>query len=244
MADLAGAYADARRRLGELLAGLDEAALGRQVPACPAWTVRDLLAHLTGVAADAVGGTYFPAADQAWNDPGLAVARDEWTTAQVRSRRNRAVAALAAEWARWAAALEPMLAGTVPPPPGSPDWLLSAPVADLAVHLHDVRGALRLPGDRDAPATRLGLRIYAQWLGRRLGQAGRPALQLRAGGRTWIEGSGPPAADLAADAFELFRTLSGRRSLDQIRALAWDGDPEPYLDLISPYPLPESPLAE
>jgi uncharacterized protein (TIGR03083 family) len=244
MADLAGAYADARRRLGELLAGLDEAALGTQVPACPAWTVGDLLAHLAGVAAAAVGGTYFPDAPQAWNDAGLAAARDQWTAAQVRSRRDRPATALAAEWARWAAALEPMLAGIVPPPPGSPDWLLSAPVADLAAHLHDVRGALRLPGDRDAPATELGLRIYARWLGRRLDQAGRPALRLRAGGRTWVEGSGPPAADLAADAFELFRALSGRRSLDQVRALAWDGAPEPYLDLISPYPLQESPLAE
>ena len=244
MADLAGAYADARRRLGDLLAGLDEAALGTQVPACPAWTVRDLLAHLAGVAAAAAGGTYFPDAPQAWNDAELTAARDEWTAAQVRSRRGRAAAALTAEWARWAAALEPMLAGTVPPPPGSPDWLLSAPVADLATHLHDVRGALRLPGDRDAPATGLGLRIYARWLGRRLDQAGRPALQLRVGRRTWVEGSGPPATDLAADAFELFRALSGRRSLDQIRALAWDGDPEPYLDLISPYPLPGSPLAE
>ena len=243
MADLAGAYADARRRLGELLAGLDEARLGAQVPACPAWTVRDVLAHLTGVAADVVGGT-FPDAAQAWNDAGLAAARDEWTAAQVRSRRDRAAAALAAEWARWAAVLEPMLVGTVPPPRGSPDWLLSAPVADLAAHLHDVRGALRLPGDRDAPATGLGLRIYARWLGRRLDQAGRPALRLRAGRRIWVEGSGPLAAGLAADTFELFRALSGRRSLDQVRALAWDGSPEPYLDLISPYSVPGSPLAE
>ena len=133
MADLAGAYADARRRLWELLAGMDEAALGAQVPACPAWTVQDLLAHLTGIAADAADGTYFSDAARAWNDAGLAAARDEWTAAQVRSRRDRTAAALAAEWARWATVLEPMLAGTVPPPRGSPDWLLSAPVADLVL---------------------------------------------------------------------------------------------------------------
>jgi uncharacterized protein (TIGR03083 family) len=244
MADLAGAYADARRRLWELLAGMDERALSAQVPACPAWTVHDLLAHLAGIAADAAGGTYFSDAARAWTDAGLAAARDEWTAAQVRSRRDRTAGALAAEWARWAAALEPMLAGTVPPPRGSPDWLLSAPVADLATHLHDVRGALRLRGDRDAPATRLGLRIYARWLGSRLDQASRPALRLRAGKRTWVEGPGPPAADLAADAFELFRALSGRRTIGQIRAFTWDGDPEPYLDLISPYPVPGSPLGE
>ena len=244
MADLAGAYADARQRFGELLAGLDAAALGAQVPACPAWTVRDVVAHVTGVAADAAGGTYFSGAADAWSDIRLAAARDVWTAGQVRSRRDRPVEALVAEWAGWAATLEPMLAGTVPPLPGSPAWLLSAPVADLAVHLHDVRGALRLPGDRDAPATGLGLRIYARWLGDRLDQAGRPALRLRVAGREWVEGSGQPAAALAADAFELFRALSGRRSLGQVRALGWDGDPEPYLDLFAPYPMPASRLVE
>ena len=58
------------------------------------------------------------------------------------------------------------------------------------------------------------------------------------------QGCGPPAAELTADAFELFRTLSGRRSLDQVRALAWDGDPEPNLDLLTPYPMPRPPLTE
>jgi len=227
----------------DLLAGLDQAALAAQVPACPAWTVRDVLAHVTGVAADAASGTYFSGAADAWNDAQLAAARDAWTAWQVRSRRGRTVEAVAAEWARWAARLEPMLAGTVPPP-GAPPWLLTAPVADLAVHLHDVRGALRRPGDRDAPATRLGLRIYARWLGQRLDQADRPALRLRVGDRDWVEGSGQPTVALAADAFELFRALSGRRSLDQVRAFAWDGDPEPYLDLFAPYPMPASPLAE
>lgn len=244
MADLAGAYADGRGRLGRLLAGLGDAALGVRVPACPAWTIRNLLAHVTGVAADTVGGTYFTDAAQAWRDAGLAAARDAWTAAQVRSRRDRAAAELAAEWADWAAALEPMLAGTVPPPPGSPDWLLTAPVADLAAHLHDARGALGMPGDRDALVTGTGLRVYARWLGRRLDQAGRPALRLRTVGRTWVEGSGPPTAELAADAFEMFRALSGRRSLEQVRALGWDGDPEPFLDLLSPYPVPTAPLAE
>jgi uncharacterized protein (TIGR03083 family) len=244
MADLAGAYADGRQRFQELLAGLDEAALAAQVPACPAWTVQDVLAHVTGVAADAATGTYFAGAAAAWADVQLATARDEWTAGQVRSRRDQPAKALLAEWAGWAAILEPMLAGTVPPPPGSPAWLLSAPVGDLAVHLHDVRGALRQPGDRDAPVTGLGLRIYARWLGGRLDQAGRPALRLRAGGRDWVEGSRRPAAALAGDAFELFRALSGRRTIDQVQALAWDGDPEPYLDLFAPYPMPASPPAE
>jgi uncharacterized protein (TIGR03083 family) len=214
------------------------------VPACPSWTVRDVLAHVTGVAADAVRGRYFAGAADAWRDERLAAARDAWTATQVTARRDRPVGALVAEWAGWAATLEPMLAGAVPLPAGSPAWLRSAPLADLAVHLHDVRGALGLPGDRDAQATGLGMRIYARWLGQRLDERGRPALRLRAGGRDWVEGAGPPAAVLEAAPFELFRALSGRRSAGQVRALAWDGDPEPYLDVLSPYPMPPSPLLE
>jgi hypothetical protein len=57
-----------------------------------------------------------------------------------------------------------------------------------------------------------------------------------------VEGAGPPAATLAGAPFELFRALSGRRSAGQVRSLAWDGDPAPYLDVLSPYPLPPSPL--
>jgi uncharacterized protein (TIGR03083 family) len=244
LADLAAAYAEARHRLAGLVAGLQEPELASRVPACPAWTVRDVLAHVTGVAADTVRGRYFAGSVDAWRDARLARARDAWTAAQVAAGRGRPVGALVAEWAGWAARLEAMLEGTVPLPAGSPAWLRSAPVADLAVHLHDVRGALALPGDRDALFARLGLRIYARWLGRRLDQGGRPALRLRAGEREWVEGSGSPAAAVAADPFELFRALSGRRSPAQVRALAWHGDPEPFMDVLSPYSVPPSPLLE
>ena len=123
MADLAGAYADARRRLRELLAGLDETALAAQVPACPAWTVRDVVAHVTGVAADAAGGTYFSGAADAWSDIRLAAARDVWTAGQVQSRRDRPVEALVAEWGRLGGApwnpCSPGLSGRHPVrPPG------------------------------------------------------------------------------------------------------------------------------
>jgi hypothetical protein len=59
-----------------------------------------------------------------------------------------------------------------------------------------------------------------------------------------VEGFGSPAVAVAADPFELFRALSGRRSLAQVRALAWDGNPEPYLAVLSPYPMPPSPPRE
>jgi hypothetical protein len=88
---LAGAYADARRRLTDLLVGLDEAALMGPVPACPAWTVRDVLAHVTGVAADVGSGTYFTGAAgaaDAWNDarPGRRARRVDRRPGAVQTR--------------------------------------------------------------------------------------------------------------------------------------------------------------
>ena len=39
---------------------------------------------------------------------------------------------------------------------------------------------------------------------------------------------------------ELFRAISGRRSAAQIRAFAWDGDPDLYLPVIAPIHCPSS----
>ena len=39
-----------------LMSSLGDAALGAEAPACPAWSVRDVVAHLTAVAEDAVAG--------------------------------------------------------------------------------------------------------------------------------------------------------------------------------------------
>ena len=41
--------------------------------------------------------------------------------------------------------------------------------------------------------------------------------------------AGTPAGLVDAQAYELFRALTGRRSPAQIRALRWTVDPEPYL---------------
>ena len=72
----------------------------------------------------------------------------------------------------------------------------------------------------------------------------RPALRLRTPYREWTVGTGQPAASLSAEAFELFRVVSGRRSVDQVLTLAWDGSPDTYLDLLAPYAMPSEPLAE
>src|SRR5215469_18519764 len=64
--DLAGLYHETRLRLSDLVAGLDEAALTTEVPACPGWAVRDVLAHLTAIPEDALAGRLTGVPDEAF----------------------------------------------------------------------------------------------------------------------------------------------------------------------------------
>src|SRR6185369_10707342 len=79
-------FRDARRRIIALAGTLNAEQLNSPVPACPQWTVRDLLGHLAGGTADVVHNNLSGA-------PG-----EEWTAAQVSARAGRPVAEIMAEW--------------------------------------------------------------------------------------------------------------------------------------------------
>jgi hypothetical protein len=55
-----------------------------------------------------------------------------------------------------------------------------------------------------------------------------------------------PAGSLQATPFELMRALSGRRSVEQIRAYDWSVDPAPYLPAFAfgPFTTRTDPLDE
>ena len=90
--------------------------------------------------------------------------------------------------------------------------------------------AARPPGSGSAP-TGTGC-TSASW--RRTSPAsGSPTAAGVAGRR------GDPAGTVTARRYELFRMITGRRSAAEIRRYDWTTDPTPYLDVISPYPLPD-----
>lgn len=221
-----------------LVMDLPEAALRTRVPASPAWTVKDVVAHVAGVAADVGGGTVPPELDlvRALDDPTLAAIRDEMTARQVDSRRGVSVETILAEWQGHLGVLLAMIRGERPFPREVP-FADSILVTDLAVHTQDVRGALGVPGDRDSPGVGVALASYAAIVGLRLRMRGLPALRLRYGDKERIVGEddGSPGATLSADRFHICRALSGRRSRAQILAMDWDGDPGPYVGLIPAY---------
>ncbi|MBK9180442.1 MAG: maleylpyruvate isomerase family mycothiol-dependent enzyme [Acidimicrobiales bacterium] len=212
-------YAGCRARITGLVAGLTEEQAGAPVPACPGWSVHDVLAHLGGAVDDILAG----------NTEG--VATPPWTAAQVEARREVPTAEIVARWNE----LAPMVEAGVAM---APERLQHMFVADVSTHEHDLRDALGQPGDRDDGALLATLDWLLVGFGEAVAEAGLPAVRVVAGGREWVCGRGEPALTLAGEPFELTRARMGRRSVPQLRALGWSGDPEPYLALVPVFPPP------
>ena len=223
---MGAAYAEGRRRLTELVADLDEDGAATPVPTCPAWSVHDVVAHLTGVCADVLAGKID------------GVATDPWTEAQVTARLDVPLRDVLAEWNEVAPAVEAM-AGAFGR--AGFQW-----VGDQAIHEHDVRGALDRPGARDSETVHVGIQYMVPGFLDAVASLGLPTLEVQVGDRTWRSADEEPAVRLPLDAFEALRSLCGRRSTEQLRALPWTADPEPYLEAFTwgPFTPPATPVVE
>jgi uncharacterized protein (TIGR03083 family) len=219
--DTAEAYRTVRARLIELAAQLTDEQAAAAVPALPAWTVKDTLAHLTGVCAEVASGAL------------RRRATDEDTARQVSERKDRTLAELTAEWAGLAPDIDALMSG----PDGIRYGLMAA---DVWSHEQDIHGALGLPVTRQEAACSgvtafvAGLLDY-YWRKDSLS----PAVHFStAEGGEWQVGAGEPAVSLRSTDFELNRLLTGRRSRAQILALDWSGDVEPLIDRLHLFDLP------
>ncbi|GAA2511155.1 maleylpyruvate isomerase N-terminal domain-containing protein [Pilimelia columellifera] len=216
-------------RVDRLTRDLDDARGAVEVPALPEWTVRDTVAHLAGVCADVLDRRLDGA-------PG-----PTWTSRQVDERRSRSMSELLDEWHGRASAMAQALA----------DARFARVAMDAWHHLYDLHGAL---GESPAPDPRGAVAVVevqarALTRGWISGQgegwpADLPALVARAtDGGSWVLGAGEPTAEVRAPVFELARALIGRRSLEQLRAYAWSGDPERFLQAMVVFAPPARPLA-
>lgn len=213
--DPAALFAAGQARVVALVRALDPGDLARPVPATPGWSVRDLLAHLAGVSADALLGEAHPESA-------------EWTAGHVRDRSDLSVDQIVDEWLRAGPRVEEMLRTAEPRP-------AAMLITDLTVHEQDLRGAVGEPPLAETEA----LTLVAGGLVRALGGALRDRdvapLRVEADGWSATAGRGEPGATVRAPLSELTRALAGRRSAAQVRAYDWDGDPEPYLPVFSPF---------
>ncbi len=220
--DTTAVYRDTRLRIRGLVTEADGAG-DTIVPACPSWRVRDVVAHLTGVCDDILTG----------NLDG--VATDPWTQAQVERRAERPLAEVIEEWDDVGPRVEALF---------GPGGALPQLVFDEVTHEHDLRGALRRPGARDDVAVDVGLGFLVEGMNASFGQGDLPAVRVCCRAEEWVLGEGEPAVTVTASAFDLLRSFSGRRTIDQIAALDWSDDPARWFAAFTfgPFTVPAEPV--
>lgn len=198
-------WSRAQQRVIGLVADMTPEQAGIVVPACPGWTVRELLAHMVGLGADVVAG----------DEPDDHNAG--WTARQVARRQGRDVAELVAEWQEIAAPLRAWMAAHT-----------TRPLNDVLIHEQDLRGALGVPGGRDSAGLAALRETFADRVAGRISEAGLPPLAMVGG--TWRSGPVDAAVEIAASDFDLSRAVVTRRSAPQLRSWTRRGDVDPYLD--------------
>lgn len=201
--DLSSLYLDTYARLAALVAGLDAAALATPVPACPGWSVQDVVAHELATTEDALAGRLTgPPSEQE-------------TAAQVARFKGHDIAGMLTTWARTAPKFAEVVAA----------FKVWPAVIDVASHEQDIRGALGRPGARDTQAIQLAADLLLRSLD--------PPVPIRVSvtGASFSVGPADGAElGLATSRFDAFRWRMGRRSRAQLAALDWSGDPAPVLD--------------
>ncbi|AKN16975.1 hypothetical protein MHAE_01595 [Mycobacterium haemophilum DSM 44634] len=216
--DAAAAYRLVYGRVDALLRGRAEIA-EFAVPACPAWTVRQTVAHLAGVAHDIISLNL------------EAVGTDSWTQAQVDRLGGNNIDELLDLWGQ---TIDPVTARLGLGPKGSECQL----VFDALTHEHDIRGALCKPysrtGDLPFEVTMGFLTTTGDQIIR---QTGLPALRLITPTIGSVQLGDPHTAQshvtLSVSDFEALRAFGGRRSVRQLLALPWQGDPTNLLPVFS-----------
>lgn len=223
----AEAYQRGQVRIVGILGGRDPET---PVPATPEWTVLDVVRHLTGVSVDLSNLVLEN------------FASDEWTEAQVLSRRGMTLDEVVAEWNSIIGPASVLLdaIGDL----GLPETVASAvgttrvseipamAISDILHHEFDIRNAYGDRHGRDILDIQFSAAGHVKSLRRVFDAAGLETIRIEASdsGMGWDIGYGEPVATLTASSFELMRAIGGRRTRGEIREMGWDGDPEPFLD--------------
>ena len=245
MPDIAAAFRGVRQSLTEQLMELEEPLWDTPIPIRSEWSVKDTLAMLTGFAEALIEGHWDEDYSDSWSDKSMRERLQERFQAMIDIRKDRSGGEVLREWATLAPRMERMMAGLDPFPAGIHPFAAWTYLWAVVQNAHNIWTALGVVSkERDSEATSLCLESAIYWLDMRLQAKSLPALRLRTGDDEWVIGDGIPAATVTAPKFELFRALSGRRSLDQIRDFSWDGDPGPYLAVFSPFEPPVAAIVE
>ena len=196
-------YQETKGRIVGLVTELDDTGLNTPVPACPGWSVRDVVTHVVAVAEDWVGGRL------------VGPPTDAQTAAQIARFGDRDLSEILTAWTDAAAALDRMAesAGVKPP------------LGDITSHEHDVRAAIGRPGARDSAAVWSSSDQLLANL-----RTPIPLLVTVEDGQYLTKPGADTEIRLRTTRFEGLRWRTGRRSRAQLAAMDWSDDPTPVLD--------------
>ncbi len=208
------AYRAVRLAVTDLVADRDAGSL--PVPACPEWTVEDLLRHLVGIAALVIGriSGWAPATTGGTDIPNLL-----------------------SEWGRLGPRAEELIAEQG----GRCGNLL---IMDAFTHELDLRHALGVVPPVEHLAFARAFEVLANGFSASVIAHNLPGVRLSVGDTQWLVGDSDPVATVTADRTALVRSLAGRRTERQITELGWDRDSHRWLPAFTwgPFTPPVSPV--
>jgi hypothetical protein len=211
--DAAKHYRVRAKSLLDLASELDD---GHRIPATPAWNLRELIAHLAGVAVDVSNGRV------------AEYARPQWTAGQVSSRAGSPRQDLIEEWkAAW-----PELCAILDDPVshGLDPSFSVLPLVDVIAHEHDIRESVGMFGFSDPSVWSLVEQRRLQVLTVQCDSC-HQTLEVRTPeGDHWVIGGDESRLSVTADRYELWRSLEGRRSRGSVRQFDWTVGPGVFLD--------------
>ncbi len=194
-------YTEAVESFVDLARTMTDEEWATHVPCTPLWTARDVLSHVAGVPDDVLAGRI----DGAATDP--------WTQSQVERNADFGVDELLdrllGQYELFGSAIDAM---------GE-----ERPAFDCHTHEHDIRHAIGRPGERNSAIIDDAAELMLL-----------PLSDLPAGlvvtyddGSEHVIGSSDASsnATLSISKFDVFRSRLGRRTLGQVQAFEWGGDP-------------------
>lgn len=206
-------YSAVRDELIGSLGRIDQTAALVTVPACPTWTVKDVVAHVCGLNAELLADIPGP------------LGSDEATTRQVADRASFSLREVLDEWKSMDPALHRRF--------GENLGRATALLADLVVHVYDLEELLAQPTVAAAAATPMSAHRYIPLLQERVADVTQTALTI-----TLDDGSHWPAPDaemvnsvaVETSAHRFIRGVAGRLTRADVEAFTWSADPSDILD--------------
>lgn len=235
------AYRESYRLLRQLLDPLNEERLADRCPACPAWSIRDVLGHVASVLIwrvnnDPPAGFDRKTANAALinSDPSARDLarrrRDQWLEVAIDGTRSLPLDELFRQWEQAMARAQTDV------------W--PGPQADFAVHLGDVEEALGSEASRGSAIHATALQLYGDLVNRQLRASDLDVVQLAGTDPTSIAGDQASSNRISGPTYELVRVVAGRRTRTEAnRALDWGTTPEEIQAQLPVYDWVENPNA-